>query len=156
MKKIALRHAFEALDEYWDQHVLEEANGILIKIAKGVGATGWHSHDDQDETFLVYRGELTVEVRGGRSVTLRSGELVVVPRGVEHRVRADAPAEFLLLGRSITSTPEGGKPRWSGMLPRGTPPVAQGAGGNARNPHEDAAFGFPEHAPQARPVGRPG
>jgi len=47
MKKIALRHAFEALDEYWDQHVLGEANGILIKIAKGVGATGWHSHDDQ-------------------------------------------------------------------------------------------------------------
>lgn len=98
-----------SLDEFWSQRVLFEANGSLFKVAKGVGSTRWHSHDDQDEVFLVTHGELVIELRD-REVVVGPGEIFVVPLGVEHRPRAAAETRFLIVGRSITSTPEGGKP----------------------------------------------
>ncbi|HHP7239710.1 cupin domain-containing protein [Longibacter sp.] len=112
MQKVNIRDEFASIDEYWSQHIVGEANGTLIKLAKGTGSTTWHAHDDQDEVFLVHRGTLLVELRD-QTVTLEAGELLVVPRGVEHRPRAAGDVELLVLGRSITSTPEGGKPAWS-------------------------------------------
>jgi len=60
------------------------------------GAFPWHYHDDVDEMFLVWRGRFRVEFRD-RIVELEPGELVVVPRGVEHRTAADAEAEIIVL-----------------------------------------------------------
>ena len=104
--------ALDALDEYWSQRVLGKANGTLLKVAKGIGETTWHAHDDQDEVFIVYAGRLTIDFRDGH-VELGPGDLFVVPQGVEHRPRAEEPVSFVILGRSVTSTPEGGKPSWS-------------------------------------------
>ena len=98
--------------EYWSQQVLVEANGSLFKVAKGIGSTEWHSHPDQDEVFLVTDGTLIVQLRSG-DVFVSAGELLVVPRGVEHRPRADAEARFLVVGTSVTSNAAGGKPGWS-------------------------------------------
>jgi mannose-6-phosphate isomerase-like protein (cupin superfamily) len=100
------------LDEFWSQETIGSANGSLFKVAKGTGSTNWHSHDDQDEVFLVTAGELVVELRTG-DVTVRAGELLIVPRGVEHRPRAEDEAHFLLVGTNITSSAAGGKPDWS-------------------------------------------
>lgn len=104
--------ALDSLGAYWSQRVLGEANGTLLKVAKGVGSTTWHAHDDQDEVFVVYDGRLTIELRDG-AVELGPGDLFVVPRGAEHRPWAEEPVRFLILGRSVTSTLEGGKPAWS-------------------------------------------
>jgi len=112
MKKINIEQALASIDEYWSQTILGEANGTLIKLAKGTGSTTWHKHDDQDEVFLVHRGTLIVELRD-QTITLEAGELLVVPSGVEHRPRAESEVELLVLGRSVTSTLEGGKPAWS-------------------------------------------
>ena len=98
--------------EFWSQEVIGEANGSLLKAAKGVGGTNWHSHDDQDEVFLVTHGTLVVELREG-DVAVDAGQLLVVPRGVEHRPRADAETRFLIIGTSVTSNAAGGKPDWS-------------------------------------------
>nr|BFF21652.1 hypothetical protein GCM10025730_51730 [Promicromonospora thailandica] len=57
-------------------------------MAKGIGSTTWHSHDDQDETFLLVSGSLTVQLRD-RDVVLGPGDLFVVPRGVEHCPKAE-------------------------------------------------------------------
>ncbi len=100
------------LTEFWSQEVIAEANGNLFKVAKGIGSTTWHTHDDQEETFFVLEGEITIQLRSG-DVLLKAGDLFVIPRGVEHCPRADQEARFLLVGPSVTSTAAGGKPAWS-------------------------------------------
>jgi quercetin dioxygenase-like cupin family protein len=109
---ITLTAELDTLTEYWSQRVVAEANDNLFKVAKGVGSTHWHSHDDQDEVFLLVEGALTVQLRG-RDVELRPGDLFVVPRGVEHRPVAQEEARFLIIGPSVTSNAVDGKPDWS-------------------------------------------
>jgi len=110
--KVALARELDDLTEHWSQRTVAEANGSLFKVAKGIGPTTWHSHDDQDETFLLVDGSLTVQLRD-RDVALGPGDLFVVPRGVAHCPRADEEARFLVIGTTITSTAAGGKPDWS-------------------------------------------
>lgn len=112
IEKVNIPDALDGLDAFWSQHTLGAANGSLIKVAKGRDKTTWHAHDDQDEVFIVYRGQLTVETRSQR-VELGPGDMVVVPRGTEHRTGSPETAEFVLLGTDVTSTREGGKPEWS-------------------------------------------
>jgi len=109
---IPLSTTAAALPEFWSQRVVGEANGNLYKVAKGVGSTNWHAHEDEDEVFIVTRGELIIELRDGE-VRVGAGELFIVPRGVEHRPRADRETHLLLVGASVTSTAAGGKPAWS-------------------------------------------
>ena len=101
-----------SLDQYWSQLIVGEANGNLFKVAKGIGSTNWHAHDDQDEAFVVLKGSLTIQLRTG-DVVLVAGDLFVIPRGVEHCPRADDEVHFMLVGPSITSNEAGGKPAWS-------------------------------------------
>lgn len=112
LEKVRIDEAAGALEEFWTQRVVGRANGNLLKVAKGVRSTNWHAHDDQDEVFLVGSGELVVQLRSG-DVTLRRGEMLVVPRGVEHCPRADGEVHLLLVGPEITSNEAGGKPAWS-------------------------------------------
>lgn len=109
---IDIAAAAAALPEYWSQKTIGEANGNLFKVAKGIGSTTWHKHDDQDEVFFVYRGRLTIQLRTG-DVELSAGDMFIVPRGVEHCPRADEDVLLLLVGPSVTSTEDGGKPAWS-------------------------------------------
>ena len=114
MEKVSILEALASLEEFWSQKILGEANGSLIKVAKGIGETNWHKHDDQDEVFIIYKGRLTIQLRSG-NIELEEGEMFVVPRGVEHCPKAEEAVEFLLLGINVTSTPEGGKPAWSAV-----------------------------------------
>ena len=97
------------LTQFWSQRVIGSANGNLFKVAKGIGATSWHTHDDQEETFLMLEGRLTIQLRD-RDVELGPGDLFIVPRGVEHCPLAREEARFLLVGPDVTSTAVGGKP----------------------------------------------
>jgi mannose-6-phosphate isomerase-like protein (cupin superfamily) len=110
--KVSFTDALQGLSEFWSQEVLAEANGTLIKVAKGTGSTRWHVHDDQDETFILIEGDLTVQLRD-HDVVLRPGDLFVVPKGVEHCPETATEARFIILGTSVTSTAAGGKPDWS-------------------------------------------
>ncbi|PZE26018.1 MULTISPECIES: cupin domain-containing protein [unclassified Curtobacterium] len=119
--KVTLADEAATLTEFWSQRVLAEANGQLFKVAKGIGSTRWHAHDDQDETFLLLSGRLRIQLRD-RDVDLAPGDLFVVPRGVEHCPVADEEVRFLIVGPEVTSTAAGGKPEWSEG--GGTPPVS--------------------------------
>ncbi len=112
MQKVSIRDEIASLDEYWSQKIIAEANGQLFKVAKGIGEVNWHKHNDQDELFILYAGRMALELRT-EEIYLAEGELFVVPKGVEHRVRAEEEAAFLIVGLNITSTREGGKPEWS-------------------------------------------
>lgn len=92
--------------------MVASANGNLFKVAKGIGSTTWHTHEDQAETFLLLSRRLTIQLRSG-DVRLRPGDLYVIERGVEHCPLAEEEARFLLVGPEITSTAAGGKPAWS-------------------------------------------
>jgi mannose-6-phosphate isomerase-like protein (cupin superfamily) len=96
--------------EHWSPKKVAELNDYDIKLVKVQGDFVWHSHEDTDELFLVVDGELTIQLRD-RDVVLGAGELFVVPRGVEHRPRADREAAALLIEpRGVVNTGQAGGP----------------------------------------------
>lgn len=88
-QKLALFH------DHWNPRVVAELNGQQVKLAKFQGAFTWHRHESEDELFLVVRGRFRMEFRD-RSVELAEGQMIVVPRGVEHRPVADEEVAVLL------------------------------------------------------------
>ena len=99
MQKINLEAAFGSFQERWSPRVLASLNGQEVKLAKLQGDFVWHHHADADELFWVVRGRLTLRLReeaGERAVTLGPGELLVVPRGVEHQPVAEEETWLVL------------------------------------------------------------
>jgi mannose-6-phosphate isomerase-like protein (cupin superfamily) len=82
--------------EQWTPKVIAEMNDYQIKIVKIEGDFQWHDHQDTDETFIVLDGNLRIDFRDGH-VTLKSGEMYVVPKGVEHKPFADGEVKMLLI-----------------------------------------------------------
>lgn len=95
MERVSLSEKFSLFSEHWRPKVVAELNGQEVKIVKVQGVFPWHLHESQDEMFLVWRGRFRVEFRD-RVVELGPGELIVAPRGVEHRTAADEEAEVVL------------------------------------------------------------
>lgn len=91
----SLDAAFAAVRAHWSPHVVAELNGQHMKVVKFRGTFVWHHHEHEDELFLVHRGSFRMEFRD-RVETLRTGDFVVVPRGVEHRPVADEEVEVVL------------------------------------------------------------
>ena len=87
--------------EHWSPKVVARLNDYEIKLAKLKGEFVWHTHDDTDELFLVIEGTLTIQLRDApgveQSVSLRAGQLYVVPRGVEHCPIADGDVSVMLI-----------------------------------------------------------
>lgn len=96
MDKVNLGWAFEQIGECWRPAVIGEVNDALVKVAKLQGEFVWHHHEQEDELFLVVRGRLTIRFRD-RDVVLGPGELIVVPRGVEHLPVAEEETHVLLV-----------------------------------------------------------
>jgi mannose-6-phosphate isomerase-like protein (cupin superfamily) len=102
--KISLAEKFSLFTDQWSPKIVADLNDSHVKLAKVQGEFVWHQHADEDELFLVIRGELTIELRNGQ-VTLGPGELVVIPKGVEHRpVARDEVHLMLIEPRSIRHT----------------------------------------------------
>ena len=87
MLTIDLASKFDLIDDHWHPRVVASLNGQDVKIAKVQGDFVWHAHDDEDELFFVFKGELTMHFRD-RSETIGEGQMVLVPRGVEHKPQA--------------------------------------------------------------------
>jgi len=90
-----------SLTEFWSPRVIAEVDDAYIKVAKVKGSLVWHSHDQEDELFLVLQGRLRVELEDG-AVELGEGELFVVPKGVRHNPVAEAECLLLLVERKST------------------------------------------------------
>ncbi|WP_426687382.1 cupin domain-containing protein [Rhodanobacter ginsengiterrae] len=98
---ISPKAAAAALVEYWSPRVIGELDDSYLKVAKVLGTFGWHSHDGEDELFLILDGHLRIELETG-VVELDRGELFVVPRGVRHNPVAAAECLLLLIERKST------------------------------------------------------
>ena len=95
-KRIKLTDALTRFSDHWSPRIIAELNGQEVKLAKFIGAFDWHSHADEDEMFLVIDGSFTMEFRD-RSVELNQGDMIVVPRGVEHRPVAEKECSVMLV-----------------------------------------------------------
>jgi mannose-6-phosphate isomerase-like protein (cupin superfamily) len=93
---ITLKEKLAKLQEQWQPRVVAELNEYQFKIAKIEGDFIWHTHPDTDEAFYVLDGELRIDFRDG-SVSLKAGDLYVVPKGVEHKPFAADECSILLI-----------------------------------------------------------
>ncbi len=94
--KVNLAEKFASFDDHYAPRIIGDLNDYKIQIVKARGDFVWHKHDETDELFLVVDGHLTIQFRD-RAIELGPGDLYVVPRGVEHRPRADGEAHVLLI-----------------------------------------------------------
>ena len=94
-EKVNLSDAFATFTEHWDPRIAGSLNGQQVKLVKFQGEFVWHHHEHEDELFLVHRGRFAMEFRD-RTVTLETGDFLIVPRGVEHRPVAEQEVEVLL------------------------------------------------------------
>jgi mannose-6-phosphate isomerase-like protein (cupin superfamily) len=99
--KISMAEKFAAINDQWNPRVVGELNGQQVKLVKFIGPFVWHHHQHEDELFLVHRGSFRMEFRD-HSIDLSPGDLLIVPRGVEHRPVADAEVEVLLFEPATT------------------------------------------------------
>ena len=104
--KISIAERFSRFSETWSPKIVAALNGQHVKLARLDGEFVWHAHEDEDELFLVVEGDLTIEFRDAAgavtSVDLGPGELIVVPRGVEHRPIARGEVKVLLFEPAST------------------------------------------------------
>ena len=99
---VDLASKLSQFNEHFAPRTVAEFNGHDIMVAKIQGEFPWHSHADTDDFFLVVKGRVYLDLPDGVTVTLDPGQLFVVPRGVEHRPRADAEAHIVLIEASGT------------------------------------------------------
>lgn len=90
-----------ALTEFWSPRVVAEVDDVYIKVAKFRGSLAWHSHDDEDELFLVLKGQFRIELED-EVVELDEGEMFVVPKRTRHNPVADEECHVLLIERKST------------------------------------------------------
>lgn len=115
MAAINLVDKLATFDEHWSPRIVADFNGHDVMVAKVQGDFVWHSHPDTDDLFFVLKGEIRVDMRD-QSVTLREGEMFVVPAGVEHKPYAEKEAHILIM--EPAGTPNTGDPETAVHKPK--------------------------------------
>ena len=96
MKFVNLSEKFNKFSDFWAPRVIAEMNDYQFKLVKVEGEFVWHTHDDTDETFIVLDGELIIEFRD-KTIALKKGEMIVVPKGVEHKPSAQQKCQIMII-----------------------------------------------------------
>ena len=105
MNVINLAEKFAGFSDYYSPKIAGELNDSYVKLAKLKGDFIWHHHEKEDELFYVVRGTLRMGIRENgseREETVRPGEFIIIPRGVEHRPAADEEVHLMLLEPKTT------------------------------------------------------
>lgn len=101
MEKINIEEKFKLFSDYFNPRIIAELNGQQIKIVKFKGKFVWHSHENEDELFLVVKGKFIMDFKD-KSVEVKEGEIIVIPKGTEHRPRADEEVHVALFEPTST------------------------------------------------------
>ncbi len=111
MEKVNIAQKLSLFSEHWQPHIIGELNGQMVKIGKFKGPFTWHHHEDEDEMFLVVKGRFRMDYREAipgsgkleeRAAWIEPGEMIIVPRGVEHRPYAEEEAHVMLFEPAST------------------------------------------------------
>jgi len=100
----------QALPDLWSPRIVGRVNDQYLKVARVQGEFPWHTHAAEDELFLVLKGALSIgrSPEDGGSVTLRAGEVFIVPRGIRHNTSATEET-WIALVESVTTEHAGGE-----------------------------------------------
>ena len=101
MKKINISQKLAQFNDHWNPRIIGELNKQHVKLAKIKGEFIWHKHDDEDEMFLVLKGTLKIEFRD-RTETIQENEIIIVPKGVEHKPIAEQEVSIMLFEPATT------------------------------------------------------
>lgn len=102
MSAINLNEKLTLFQETWTPKIIGELNGQQVKLAKLKGEFVWHQHENEDELFYVVKGQLIIELRD-QTITLKEGEMYIVPRGVEHKPIAHKEVHVMLFEPTSTA-----------------------------------------------------
>lgn len=97
--KVSISEKLSQFDDKWSPKIVGDLDDYHIKLVKIEGDFVWHSHEHEDEMFLVLDGAMDMDFRDQR-VTLEQGEFIVVPKGIEHKPHAAFPCSIMLLERA--------------------------------------------------------
>jgi mannose-6-phosphate isomerase-like protein (cupin superfamily) len=107
MSKVNLKEKFAQIDDHWQPRLAGRVNETDVRLVKIQGDFDWHAHANEDEMFVVIKGEMRMAFRD-RVETVRAGEFIIVPRGTEHRPGADEECEIMLIEpSSVVNTGDG-------------------------------------------------
>lgn len=95
MGPINISEKFKLFNEYWTPKKIGELNGQQLLLAKLKGEFIWHTHQNEDELFMIVKGQLKIKFRD-KSVVLNKGELFIIPKGIEHKPIAEKEVHVLL------------------------------------------------------------
>jgi mannose-6-phosphate isomerase-like protein (cupin superfamily) len=105
---INFKDKFTKFTEHWSPRVIAEMNDYQFKLVKVEGEFVWHDHPDTDEVFIVIEGCLNIEFRDG-VVTLESGEMFVIPKGIEHKPMATSECKIMIVEpKGVVNTGDSG------------------------------------------------
>jgi len=94
-EKVNVAEKLGQFADHWNPRIVGELNGQHVKLAKFRGEFVWHKHDHEDEMFLVVRGAFRMELRD-KTVSLATGDFIIIPKGTEHRPVADEEVHVML------------------------------------------------------------
>ena len=97
IEPINLMSKFSLIKEEWTPKIIGELNNQFVKLCKLKGDFVWHSHENEDELFMVIKGTLLIDFRDGRTVSIKEGEVIIIPKGVEHRPHTNGELVLNLL-----------------------------------------------------------
>ena len=96
IKKVNLSQKLTKVSDYWSPKVIAQMNNYHFKLAKVKDKFIWHKHEETDETFFVIKGQLTIQLRDGE-IIINEGEMVVIPKNVEHKPLAAKECHIMLI-----------------------------------------------------------
>ena len=102
MNVIRLEVKFAQFTDQWNPRIIGELNDQHIKIARVQGEFIWHNHAQEDELFIVVKGQLLIDFRDGTTAEINPGELLVVPRGVDHRPHSQDETWIMMIEPQTT------------------------------------------------------
>lgn len=101
MEKVNLKEKLASFSSHWDPKVIGELNGQHVRLVKFAGSFVWHHHDHEDELFLVIKGRFIMQLKDG-DIDLSEGDMLIVPRGVEHCPSAEEEVHVLVFEPATT------------------------------------------------------
>ena len=108
VESINLMDKFSLFTKQWTPQIIGELNGQYVKICKLKDDFVWHAHENEDELFMVIKGTLFIDFRDGRTVKIKEGEILIVPKGVEHRPHTNGELVYNLLFEPKSTEHTGG------------------------------------------------
>jgi mannose-6-phosphate isomerase-like protein (cupin superfamily) len=101
MDKVNLAEKLSVFNDYFNPRIVGELNGQQVKLVKFQGEFIWHHHDNEDELFYVVKGNFNMHFRD-KTITVNTGEFLIVPRGMEHKPVAEQEVSIMLFEPATT------------------------------------------------------